>query len=199
MPLIIELSRVVGEAHGGWVHWRATTQNITQAGDVLVLRKVHRVILLLLGLIMTALADLVERSAQMVIAGRTHGQHAVPVTFSLKVASSIDELGRQVSRLRELEPRLFVAIVGGAAGTFASMCARTLKCKMAWRGTPRDPGTTNASKRKLRGKLSAIWPPWIADKCDEEELPSGRQLLTSFRCSNGGSFPARKRIPRWNE
>ena len=86
MPLIIELSRVVGEAHGGWVHWRATTQNITQAGDVLVLRKVHRVILLLLGLIMTALADLVERSAQMVIAGRTHGQHAVPVTFGVKVA-----------------------------------------------------------------------------------------------------------------
>jgi adenylosuccinate lyase len=35
-------------------HWGVTTQNITQAGDVLVLRKVHRVILLLLGLIMTA-------------------------------------------------------------------------------------------------------------------------------------------------
>ena len=36
----------------------ATTQNITQAGDVLILRKVHRVILGLLGCIMTALADL---------------------------------------------------------------------------------------------------------------------------------------------
>ena len=106
-------------------HWGATTQNITQTGDVLVLRKVHRVILLFLGLIMTALADLAERSAQMVMAGRTHGQqHAVPVTFGLKVASWIDELGRQVSRLRELEPRLFVAVVGGAAGTFASMGAR---------------------------------------------------------------------------
>ena len=126
-PLIIELSRVVGEPHGGWVHWGATTQNITQTGDVLVLRKVHRVILLFLGLIMTALADLAERSAQMVMAGRTHRQHAVPVTFGLKVASWIDELGRQVSRLRELEPRLFVAVVGGAAGTFASMGARAFE------------------------------------------------------------------------
>ncbi|MBV9643424.1 MAG: adenylosuccinate lyase family protein, partial [Verrucomicrobia bacterium] len=121
MPLILELSRVVGEPHGGWVHWGATTQNVTQTGDVLVLRNVHRVILGLLGNIMSALADLAERSAQMVMAGRTHGQHAVPITFGLKVASWIDEIGRHITRMRELEPRLFVAIVGGAAGTFASL------------------------------------------------------------------------------
>jgi 3-carboxy-cis,cis-muconate cycloisomerase len=121
MPLIVELSRVVGEPHGGWVHWGATTQNITQTGDVLILRKVHRVIFGLLGCIMTALADLAERSAEMVMAGRTHGQHAVPITFGLKVASWIDEIGRHITRMRELEPRLFVAIVGGAAGTFASL------------------------------------------------------------------------------
>jgi 3-carboxy-cis,cis-muconate cycloisomerase len=121
MPLILELSRVVGEPHGGWVHWGATTQNITQTGDVLVLRKVHGIILGLLGSIMTALADLAERSAEMVMAGRTHGQHAVPITFGLKVASWIDEMGRHIIRMRELEPRLFVAIVGGAAGTFASL------------------------------------------------------------------------------
>ena len=71
MPLIVELSRVVGEPHGGWVHWGATTQNITQTGDVLVLRKAHRVILALLGRIMTGLAGLAERSAGMVMAGRT--------------------------------------------------------------------------------------------------------------------------------
>ena len=49
MPLIVELSRVVGEPHGGWVHWGATTQNITQTGDVLILRKVHKVVVGLLG------------------------------------------------------------------------------------------------------------------------------------------------------
>jgi 3-carboxy-cis,cis-muconate cycloisomerase len=120
MPLIVELSQVVGEPYGGWVHWGATTQNITQTGDILVLRRVHGVILGVLGRTMTALADLAERSAEMVMAGRTHGQHAVPITFGLKVASWIDEIGRHIIRLRELEPRLFVAIVGGAAGTFAS-------------------------------------------------------------------------------
>jgi adenylosuccinate lyase len=121
MPLIVELSRVVGEPHGGWVHWGATTQNITQTGDVIVLRKAHRVILALLGRIMTALAGLAERSAGMVMAGRTHGQHAVPITLGFKIAVWIDEIGRHITRLREAEPRLFVALVGGAAGTFASL------------------------------------------------------------------------------
>ena len=41
--------------NGGWVHWGATTQNITQTGDVLVLRKVQRVILGQLGRIMSGL------------------------------------------------------------------------------------------------------------------------------------------------
>jgi 3-carboxy-cis,cis-muconate cycloisomerase len=121
MPLILELSRIVGQPHGGWVHWGATTQNITQTGDVLVLRKVHRVILGLLGRIMTALAILAERSADMVMAGRTHGQHAVPITLGFKVASWIDEIGRHITRMRQVEPRIFVALIGGAAGTFASL------------------------------------------------------------------------------
>ena len=43
VPLVWELARVVGESHGGWVHWGATTQNITQTGDLLVLREAHRV------------------------------------------------------------------------------------------------------------------------------------------------------------
>src|SRR5204862_182808 len=41
VPLVWELGRVVGEPHGGWVHWGATTQNITQTGDLLVLRQAH--------------------------------------------------------------------------------------------------------------------------------------------------------------
>lgn len=124
MPLIVELSQVVGPPHGGWVHWGATTQNIMQTGDVLVLRRVHRLILGQLARILDALADLARHSAELVMAGRTHGQHAVPVTFGFKVAAWIDELSRHVTRLRELEPRLFVALIGGAAGTFASLGER---------------------------------------------------------------------------
>jgi len=62
MALVTELSMAAGE-HGGWVHWGATTQNITQTGDVLVLREAHRVILRLLAGVLITAADLAERTA----------------------------------------------------------------------------------------------------------------------------------------
>ena len=121
VPLVWELGRIVGEPHGGWVHWGATTQNITQTGDLLVLRQAHGIFLRQIGAVLLAMADLAERGAEMPIAGRTHGQHAVPATFGFKVAVWIDELMRHAERLQQAAPRLFVAMLGGAAGTYASL------------------------------------------------------------------------------
>jgi len=121
VPLVWELSRVVGEPYGGWVHWGATTQNITQTGDLLVLRQAHRIFLKLIGDALLAAADLAEKGADMPIAGRTHGQHAVPATFGYKPAVWIDELIRHSERFRQAAPRIFVAMLGGGAGTFASL------------------------------------------------------------------------------
>ena len=120
VPLIWELDRLCEGDAGGYAHWGATTQNITQTGDVLQLRRAHAVVLDLLGRVLNALADLAERTADDPIAGRTHGQHAVPATFGMKVAVWIDELCRHVERLRQSEPRVLVAMLGGAAGTAAS-------------------------------------------------------------------------------
>ena len=73
VPLVWELSRVVGEPHGGWVHWGATTQNITQTGDLLVLRQAHRVFLRLIGEALSAMAELAERGADLPIPACTGG------------------------------------------------------------------------------------------------------------------------------
>src|SRR5262252_9423055 len=121
VPLVWELSHVVGELYGGWVHWGATTQNITQSGDLLVLRQAHGIFLRVIGEALLAMADLAERGAEMPIAGRTHGQHALPATFGYKPAVWIDEMIRHVERFRQVAPRLFVAMLGGGAGTFASL------------------------------------------------------------------------------
>lgn len=84
VPLVWELSRLCGEPHGGYVHWGATTENIVRTGDTLQLRKAHRIFLKLTAETLAAMADLAERSADMPMAGRTHGQHAVPITMGLE-------------------------------------------------------------------------------------------------------------------
>ena len=105
VPLVWELGRIVGEPHGGWVHWGATTQNITQTGDLLVLRQAHAIFLRQIGEVLSAMADLAERTADMPMAGRTHGQHAVPATFGYKVAVWIDWSPRHLERLRHRRRR----------------------------------------------------------------------------------------------
>ena len=121
VPLVWELSRVCGDPAGGWVHWGATTQNIVQTGDLLVLRQAHRIFIGLIYDLLRAMANLAERSADMAMPGRTHGQHAVPITFGYKVAVWIEEFLHHLERLRQAEPRVFVAMLGGAAGTYASL------------------------------------------------------------------------------
>ena len=120
VPLVWELSRLCDGDAGNYVHWGATTQNITQTGDLLQLRKAHRIYLHQLSRIFTALAKLADKSKDMALPGRTHGQHAVPATYGLKVAIWIDEFARHTERLRQCEPRVFQALLGGAAGTVAS-------------------------------------------------------------------------------
>ncbi len=118
---LVARAMLVGSPEGGWVHWGATTQNIAQTGDVLGLRMAHRMLTDLVCDVLIALADLGERTADFVMAGRTHWQHAVPITFGFKVAAWSDVMPRHLERLRQIQPRLFTSMAGGAAGTFATL------------------------------------------------------------------------------
>ena len=121
VPLVWALDQACEGDAGGYVHWGATTQNITQTGQLLQVRRAHEIFLRQLATILTTLAGLAEKTKDMLLPGRTHGQHAVPATFGFKVAVWIDELGRHVERLLGCEHRVFVAMLGGGAGTLASL------------------------------------------------------------------------------
>ena len=121
VPLIWELDRVCDGDAGGYVHWGATTQNVTQTGQLLLARRAHAVFLRQLAALLDVLGPLAERTKEMLLPGRTHGQHALPATFGFKVAVWIDELCRHVERLRGCESRVFLAMLGGGAGTMASL------------------------------------------------------------------------------
>lgn len=122
-PLIEALAEAAGEGAGGWVHWGATSQNIMQSGHALLLGRAHAILRGLLHECLGLLADLAERGATMIMPGRTHGQHAVPITFGLKAATWIDDLLQALDRLEHgVRPCLRV-MMGGAVGSYASLGA----------------------------------------------------------------------------
>ena len=120
VPAIKAFAAKCGDA-GAYVHWGATTQDIMDTGLVLQLRDGLENIAGLLAGLGNAIAGQARAHADTVMAGRTHGQHAVPVTFGYKLAVWLDEIMRHQERLGQLGPRLLRGQLSGAAGTLATL------------------------------------------------------------------------------
>jgi 3-carboxy-cis,cis-muconate cycloisomerase len=120
VPAIRALERLAGEA-GKYVHWGATTQDIIDTGFVLQLKSGLDIIARELDLLIASLAGQARVYKDTPMAGRTHGQHAVPITLGYKFAVIMAELRRHRERLAEMRPRVLVGQLAGAAGTLASL------------------------------------------------------------------------------
>lgn len=124
---ILALVRGIGAACddglGEYAHWGATTQDIMDSGLALQLRQGLDLIDADLAELAATLAKLAATYRDTPMAGRTHLQHALPVTFGLKAAVWLAPILRMRARLAELRPRVLVGEFAGAAGTLASLGA----------------------------------------------------------------------------
>jgi 3-carboxy-cis,cis-muconate cycloisomerase len=116
-----------------------------------------------LGQLSQQLAQLADRHRHTLMAGRTHSQQALPITFGLKVAGWLAPLLRHWQRLAELKPRLLVLQFGGATGTLASLG---------------EMGTAvqQALAAELNLTLSPI--PWHTQRDNLAELANWLSLVT---------------------
>jgi 3-carboxy-cis,cis-muconate cycloisomerase len=118
--VVHQMQKQCGDA-GRYLHWGATTQDIMDTANVLQVRAALDLIDADLTAIRTSLAALADKHRATVMAGRTHLQHALPVTFGLKAAVWLSMIERHRERLEQLKPRVLVGQFGGAAGTLASL------------------------------------------------------------------------------
>ena len=130
LPLVQQLATLCGEA-GRYVHWGATTQDIMDTAVVLQVRAALALIESELTVLRDILADLAHRYRDTPMAGRTHLQHALPVTFGYKVAVWLTMFDRHAERIQQLRPRVSTGQFGGAAGTLASLGDRGLDVQHA--------------------------------------------------------------------
>lgn len=124
VPVLRQLEERCGEPAAAWLHWGATTQNVVDTGMALQLERSHALLLDGLDRSLRGLARLAHDYRDAPMAGRTHGQHALPITFGFKVAGWHGEMRRQGQRIRLAARGAFVAGMGGAVGTFAAMEGR---------------------------------------------------------------------------
>ena len=120
VPLLKEFSKVLEGDTGEYLHWGATSQDIVDTGLVLQMRDAYDVIVADMKDCLSVALDLVEKYRDTVMCGRTHVIHALPITFGYKVGVWAEELGRNIQRLEEMKPRVFVGEMAGAVGTLAS-------------------------------------------------------------------------------
>ncbi|MBL8806083.1 MAG: adenylosuccinate lyase family protein [Rhodospirillales bacterium] len=120
LPLVAQLATAAGDA-GGYVHWGATTQDIMDSANVLQFRAALALVEADLRDLRRILIDLARRHRDTPMAGRTHLQQALPITFGYKVAVWLSSIERHIERLSQLLPRVLVGEFSGAAGTLASI------------------------------------------------------------------------------
>ncbi len=121
VPVLHQFEKLCGEPAAGFLHWGATTQNIFDTATALQMTRTHALLQHSLDSAINALGALALQHQATPMAGRTHGQHALPMTLGFKLAGWMDELDRNRQRLTDRLQASFPACMGGAIGTFAAM------------------------------------------------------------------------------
>jgi len=130
-PVVEQLVSLCTGKLGEYCHYGATTQDITDTATVLQIREALQLVEKELAAICETLAGLAKRYRDTPMAGRTHLQHAVPVTFGLKMAVLLAAFERHQERLVEMRSRVLVGQFAGAAGNLSSLGTRGLEVQSA--------------------------------------------------------------------
>ena len=122
--LVQQLGVAAGDDAERYVHFGATTQDIMDTARVLQIKNALIAIEIELNNVIANLSEQVRTYRDQVLPGRTHTQHALPISFGYKVATWLAPLLRHRERLAQMRSRTLVLQFGGAAGTLASYGSR---------------------------------------------------------------------------
>ncbi len=127
---IASLVRALSEAcglSGGCVHLGATSYDIVDTANALQLKEALEIIGKRLDELEKILVDKATRYKETIMMGRTHGQHALPITLGFKFAVWMREVSRHIERLGQCRERVLVGKISGAVGTQAGLGPNAMK------------------------------------------------------------------------
>ena len=126
MSLVRAFAEVCGPS-GAYIHLGITSYDAVDTAKALQLKESLEIIGRKLDKLELVLLRQADRYKQTIMIGRTHGQHALPITFGLKLSVWMREISRHIQRLQECKERLIVGKMSGAVGTQAGLGTHALK------------------------------------------------------------------------
>jgi adenylosuccinate lyase len=121
--IVRAFSEVAGSS-GAYVHLGATSQDINDTATALQLKEASELLEAKLNNLEKTLLEKAQQYKKTIMIGRTHGQHALPITLGFKFAVWLRENARHIQRLRQCKERLLVGKMSGAVGTQAGLGPR---------------------------------------------------------------------------
>jgi adenylosuccinate lyase len=141
------LNESIGQPEARYVHMGMTSQDLNDTATAVQLVESARIISADLASVREAAAELAIRHRRTLMAGRTHGVVAEPITFGFKVAGWVAELDRTQERLMHAAEEIAIGRVSGAVGTHATVDPKVEEHVCAKLGLRPDPVSTQVVAR----------------------------------------------------
>ena len=119
MAMVRALTEVCEGDAGNYIHLGATSYDIVDTALALQLKDALKIIEEDLKKLLKIILTKAEEHKRTICIGRTHGQHAVPTTYGMKLAVWADEFSRHLCRLEGVKNRMLVGKMSGSVGTMA--------------------------------------------------------------------------------
>jgi adenylosuccinate lyase len=138
---------------GRWIHFGLTSSDVLDTALALQLRAAGEVILPVARELVGALAQRAREHRDTLCVGRTHGVHAEPTTFGLKLAGFAFEADRNAQRLESAFAQAAVGAISGAVGTYAATDPEFEGRVLTSLGLDREPVSTQVVARDRHAHL----------------------------------------------
>ncbi len=138
---------------GRWIHHGLTSSDVLDTGLALQLRRVAAIVLPDARALVHAFATKAREHAHTLCVGRTHGIHAEPTTFGLKLAGFAFEADRNARRLERAFAQATVGALSGAVGTYSATSPEFEQRVLARLGLEREPVSTQVVARDRHAEL----------------------------------------------
>ncbi len=147
---VLAFVTAVSEQAGEWgrfIHLGITSSDVIDTAQALIMRESLELLIRDVDKVMEKIRELAFKHRDTIMMGRTHGVHAEPTTFGLKMAVWYDEMRRNRERLMGARDRISVGKISGAVGTYSNIDPRVESLALKELSLKREPASTQVVHR----------------------------------------------------